>query len=51
MLSAVTCEVALTVTVEIETACHHPARYGPLPNSGVDDFALPFDISRKADVH
>ena len=51
MLSTVTCDVALTITVEIETARHHPACYGPLPNSGVDHFALPFDIGWKADVH
>jgi hypothetical protein len=51
MLSAVTCDVALTITVEIETARHHPACHGPLPDSGADHFALPFDIGWKADVH
>jgi len=51
VLSAVTCDVALTITVEIETARHHPACYGPLPDGGVDHFALPFDIGWKTDVH
>jgi hypothetical protein len=51
VLSAVTCDVALTITVEIETARHHPACYGPLPDGGVDHFALPFEIGWKTDVH
>jgi hypothetical protein len=50
VLSAVTRDVALTITVEIETARNHPACYGPLPDSGADHFALPFDIGWKADV-
>jgi hypothetical protein len=51
MLSAVACEVALAITVKIETARHHPTCYGSLPDSGVDHFALPFDIGGKTDVH
>jgi hypothetical protein len=51
VFSAVARDVALTIPVEIETASHHPARYGPLPDSGVDYFALPIDIDWKADVH
>ena len=51
VLSAVACEIALTIAVKIETARHHPARYRSLPDSGVDHFALPFDIDWKADVH
>jgi hypothetical protein len=47
----VACEIALTVTVKIEPPRHHPACYGSLPDSGVDHFALPFDIGWKADVH
>jgi hypothetical protein len=51
VFSAVAREIALTITVKIKTARHHPTGYGPLPDSGVDYFALPFDIDRKADVH
>jgi hypothetical protein len=51
MLSAVACEIALPIAVKIETARHHPACYGSLPDSGVNHFALPFDIDWKADVH
>ena len=51
VLSAVAREIALSVTIKIKTARHHPARYWPLPDSCVDYLALPFDIDRKADVH
>jgi hypothetical protein len=51
VFSAVACEIALTITVKIEPPRHHPACYGSLPDSGVDHFALPFDIGWKADVH
>jgi hypothetical protein len=51
MLSSVACEITLTITVKIETARHYPACYRPLPDSGVDHFALPFDIGRKADIY
>jgi hypothetical protein len=44
VLSTVTCDISLTITVEIEAARHYPAYHGPLPDSGVDHFALPFDI-------
>jgi hypothetical protein len=47
----VACEIALTITVKIEPPRHHPTCYGSLPDSGVDHFALPFNIGRKADVH
>jgi hypothetical protein len=50
VLSAVACEIALTITIKIEPPGHHPALYGSLPDSGVDHFALPFDIGWKADV-
>ena len=44
------CEIALTITIKIETARHHPACYGSLPDCSVDHFALPFDIGWKAHV-
>jgi hypothetical protein len=51
VLSAVAREIALTITVKIEPARHHSACNRSLPDSGVDHFALPFDIGWKADVH
>jgi hypothetical protein len=51
VLSSVAGEIALAITVKIKTARHHPAGYRSLPDSGVDHFALPFNIDWKADVH
>src|SRR5579871_4217606 len=51
MLSPVACKIALTITVKIETARHHPASYGSLPDGSVHHFALPFDIGRNADIY
>jgi hypothetical protein len=51
VLSAVSCEVALSITIEIETARHYPAGYRLFPYGRSDDSALPFDVARKADIH
>jgi hypothetical protein len=51
VLSAVAGEIALTISVKVQAARHHLARYRPLPDSGVNHFALPFNIGWKAYVH
>ena len=50
MLSTVPREIALAITVKIKMACHDPAGYRPLPDSGVDHFALPCNVACEADV-
>jgi hypothetical protein len=45
------CEVALAISVKVQTSRHHPSGDGPLPDSGVDHLALPFHIGWKTDVH
>ena len=51
MLSAVPCQVSLSVPVEVETPRHDSAGDRLLPNGSVDYFALPLDIARKTDIH
>ncbi len=51
VLSAVPCQISLSVAVEVQTPRHHPAGDRLLPDSRAHDFALPFDIARKTDIH
>ena len=51
MFPAMTRKVTLSVTIEIKTARHHPARYGFLPYGRAHDFALPLDIAWQADIY
>ncbi len=50
VLPAVACEVSLAVSVQIQAPRHHPARDGFLPDAGVHQLALPFDVTWKTDI-
>src|SRR5271165_5699790 len=51
MLPAMPLQVPLAIPVEIETASHHPTDHRLLPDSGVNDFALPHDLTRETYIH
>jgi hypothetical protein len=46
MLAAVPEKITLSVTIEIEAARPGPSRDRMLPDRGVNQFALPFHITR-----
>ena len=50
LLAAMSSQIALTVTVDVETPHHAPALDGRLPDAGVDRPASPFDIARQTHV-
>ncbi len=47
---AMACEVSLAVAVEVQAARHDASRDGLLPDAGVYNFALPFDVTWQPDV-
>ena len=51
LFTAVPRQVALTVTVEIQTADPATARHRGFPDRGVHSAAPPLDVARKSDVH
>jgi hypothetical protein len=50
VLPAMTSEIALAVTIQIEPARHDPARNGLLPYGSTNLFSLPFDFTRETDI-
>jgi hypothetical protein len=44
-------EIALPIAVKVETARHHPARNGSLPDTRVRDLALPLDVAWEPYIH
>jgi hypothetical protein len=51
MLSSVSGEVGLRVTVDIELADHSPSVDPIFPHGGTHRFAVPRDFARKADIY
>src|SRR5579862_4387253 len=51
MLPAVTGEIGLRITIDIELAHHSPSCNRRFPNCGSNSFAIPCHIARKADIH
>jgi hypothetical protein len=51
LLTAVPCEIALTISVEIQPSESAPAAHGILPDRGVHSAPFPFDVPRKSDVY
>ena len=51
LLAAVTLEVSLPVTVDVQPAHHDRPVHGFLPDAGVHSFTLPGDIARQPHVH
>ena len=45
VLSTMSSEVPLSVSIDIEAARHHPSGHRPLPDSGVNYPALPLDVA------
>ena len=48
--AAVTIQVTLAVTVQVETACHPRPFDRRFPNAGVHRFALPNDVARQTNI-
>jgi hypothetical protein len=51
MFASVSGEIALSIAVDIETACHDPIGHRCLPYGGMDKLSLPFDVARKSHIH
>src|SRR5277367_2911435 len=51
MLTAVPCQVALTVTLQVQPADAAATSHRILPDAGVYSALFPRDVARKADVH
>src|SRR5262249_10599707 len=51
LLAPVPGQIALTISVEIQTAYAAAAAHGILPDSGAHSATLPLEIARKADIH
>ena len=51
MLATMAREIALTIPVEVEPPRHARAFDRGFPDSGMDGFALPRNITREADIH
>jgi hypothetical protein len=51
LLTPVSGQVALTVSVQIQPAEPTAARHRILPDSGVHSASLPFDIAWESDIH
>jgi hypothetical protein len=51
LLTAVTGEIGLRITIDIELAHHSPSRDRRFPDCGSDRFAVPCHVARKADVY
>ena len=51
LLTPVSGQVALTVSLQIQPAGPAAATHRTLPDRGVHSAAFPFDVPRKSDVH
>jgi hypothetical protein len=51
VLSSVTGEIGLRITIDIELAHHSPSRNRRFPDCGSDSFAVPCHLARKADIY
>jgi hypothetical protein len=51
LLSTMTREIALGVTINIELARHSPSRDRRFPDCGADGFAAPSHVARKTDIY
>src|SRR5271169_4481224 len=51
VLPAVTREIGLRITIDIELAHHSPSRNRGFPDCGSDSFAVPCHVARKADIY
>jgi len=51
LLTAVTGEIGLRITIDIELAHHSPSRDRRFLDCGSDGFAVPCHVARKADVY
>jgi hypothetical protein len=51
VLPAVTGEIALRITIDIELAHHSPSRNRGFPDCSSDSFAIPCHVARKADIY
>ncbi|BAL77669.1 hypothetical protein S23_44750 [Bradyrhizobium cosmicum] len=51
LLAAMTCRIALAVTIDVEPAHHSRALDGRFPDARMDGLALPRDVARQADIH
>ena len=51
VLPAVTGEIGLRITIDIELAHHSPSRNRRFPDCGSDSFAVPCHVARKADIY
>ncbi len=51
VLSSVTGEIGLRITIDIELAHHSPSRNRRFPDCGSDRFAVPCHVARKADIY
>ena len=49
--AAVSREVSLSIAIQVQASCHHPAGYGFFPDRGMHYLALPLDIARKTYIH
>ena len=50
MLSSVSGEISLPVTINIQPSHHPPTLQRLLPDGGVNFLAAPFDVTRKTNV-
>jgi hypothetical protein len=51
LLSTMTGEIALGITINIELARYSPSRDRKFPDCGADRFAAPCHVARKADIY
>jgi hypothetical protein len=51
LLAAMSGQIALTVSLEIQTTDKAAARHGVLPDPGVHSPTVPLDIARQADIY
>src|SRR4051794_2497635 len=51
LLTAVSSEIALAVSIEIQPPGPTATRHRVLPDPGVDSAAIPVDVARKPDIH
>jgi hypothetical protein len=51
VLPAVTGEIGLRITIDIELARHSPSGNRRFPDCSSDSFAVPRHVARKTDIH
>src|SRR5215469_15617502 len=51
MFAAMTRQISLAVSIDVEPPHHPPALDRCLPDGGVDGFPLPFDVAWQADIY